>query len=78
MYQRSASRNTMLGLLLALVPGQFENQRKGLECTVCSWAYFPGILGILCYLHVPRHQVCVFCCVFNRTLLTMAIGVQHL
>ena len=42
MYQRSASRNTMLGLLLALVPGQFENRRKGpgmycLHMGLLSW-----------------------------------------
>ena len=67
MYQRSASKNTVLGLLLALVPGQFENRRKGLECTVCTWAYFPGILGALDNTVLPpcamTSDMCILLCI---------------
>ena len=56
-------------------------------CLVITWPKSADVLnfptfwefrGILCYLCVPWRQVHVYCRTFNRTLLTMAICVQHL
>ena len=64
-----------------LLPGPVRKfGEEGLVSTVCARAKFPDIPGIPDNTVLPPRgvmSVCVFCRIFNRTLLTMAICIEN-